>query len=366
MVAFSQMREKLLTLEHAREVLGVTEPIEELRIPIDPDTRFFLEPSWNHGITAVDGASRVAASVVVNRKEYPLSKDGLLDAASKCGLSKAYVQRTPAALIEDHLNYWYSDGLQSERPFKFMVADGVASAVTRDTVVPFSNVELLNSIVEGVKARHNNAEIYVDRKLHHSMLRTHLRVVIPSESFTIEGTDVMNDEWSVGLNLRNSLVGASTDQTSIEGYLFRWWCTNGAIDKRATSGRWNRTTGGQDKQAVYDWARQSVDEVLGGLETAFDSLQAMARTPLGANAQQIVRDTFRAHKIPIRDRERVMANLLTSSENVTAYTLMNAITSVANLEDRDFTDQQRLMAAGGDLPHVLADRCTACHQPMPD
>lgn len=366
MVAFHEMRDKLLTLEQAQEIIELTEPLEQIKIPIDSSTRFFLEPSWNHGIAAIDGAARVAASVAINRKEYPLTKDGLLDAASRCGLSKSYVQRTPPHLIEDHLNYWYSEGLQGERPLKFLVSNNIASAVTRETVVPFSNVELLNSLVDGVKDKFNGAEIYVDRKFHHSMLRTHLRLVIPSQTFTVEGTEVLHDEWSLGLNLRNSLVGAPTDQTSIEGYLFRWWCTNGAIDKRATSGRWNRTKGGQDPQAVYDWARESVDEVLGGLETAFESLQAMARTPLGSNAQQIVRDTFRAHKIPLRDRERVMSNLLTSSENVTAYTLMNAITSVANLEDRDFTDQQRLMAAGGDLPHVLADRCETCHQPIPD
>lgn len=366
MVAFSDMRDKLLTLNQAKEILELTEPFDEVPIPVSEDTRFFLEPSWNHGIRAVDGASRVAASVVIDRTEYPLTKDAVLDAAARCGLSRPYVQKTPANLIEEHLNYWFTQGLRDEKPLKLMVAGNVGSAVTRETIVPFSNLELVDSLVKGVKSKFGSADIFVDRKLDHSMGQTHLKLVIPASTFVIEETDVANDEWSLGLSLRNSLIGKPTEPTSIEGYLFRWWCSNGAIDKRASSGRWNRVTGSQDKQAVYDWARASVDEVLGGLETAFDSLQEMARKPLGNDAQQIVRDTFRANKIPLRDRELIMRNLLTSTENVTAYTLMNAITAVANLDDRDSTDRLRLMSAGGELPHLLADRCEVCHQPIPD
>jgi len=199
----------------------------------------------------------------------------------------------------------------------------------------------------------------VDSKFHHSLARTHVRLVIPESTFNIENSGTPNDIWSIGLNLRNSLTGA--EQTSIDGYLFRWWCSNGAIDTHATSGTWSRRSNGQDADDVYEWARTVVDDVLGGMEGSFDALQQMTDISIEGDVLQILQDIFAHYKVPARNRQAVIDNLVGDTE-LTAYSLLNAITAVANDPDMDPREQTRLLQIGGDLPYAATDRCNACHR----
>lgn len=356
MVSFEQMKDQLYTVDEVKEKLAQTEPLAQLPLTVG-SSRFFLEASWNHAAETLEGTDRVAATAVLNGQEVPLTKDALLGATSFCGLPKAYVLRTPARLIEDQLNYWYGTGLDKE--LQMLTVRGLGAAVTRATVKPFSNLRLLEGVLSGIENKFGKGDVYVDRKFDHALPETQLRLVIPSSTFTVRDTGVDDDEWSLGINLRNSLTGS--DQTWLDGYLFRWWCTNGAIDRHATSGKWSRKSGGQDEETVYEWARGAVDDVLGSLDSAFDSLQEMAHLPMGSDASQIMRDLFENFKISIKDREVITSNL-TNSGSLTAYSLMNAVTAAANLPERSPRDRQALMRAGGELRHALADRCGSCHR----
>lgn len=360
-VTLDQMRDSLLSLDTVRDALATTEPLAEVSLPIG-STHFTLQSGWNHGVDTVEGTTPVEAYVSVGGQDFQLSKDALLQATSKVGLQAAYVKKTPAHFIEDQLNYWYGEdrGL-GDKELKLLVTRDTGAAITAASLNAFSNLRLLEESLNGIEAKFGSGEVLVDSKFHHSLARTNLRLIVPEHTFTVQDSGVPNDIWSMGINLQNSLTGDSSAQTSLDGYLFRWWCTNGAIDTHASSGKWSRKSGGQNAEDVYEWARAAVDEVLGGLEGAFEDIQAMTAVPIAGDVNQILTELFNSGDIPARNRQSVIANLV-EDDHLTLYSLMQAITSVANADGIDPKEQSKLMRVGGGLIHSATDRCDNCHR----
>lgn len=360
-ITIDEMRHNLLSLDTVREALATTEPLAEVGLPIG-STHFVLNSGWHHGVENAEGTAPVEAYVSVGGAEYQLSKDALLQATSKVGLQSAYVKKTPARFIEDQLNYWYGEdrGL-GDKELKLLVTANTGSAITAASLNSFSNLRLLEQALDGIEAKFGRGEVLADSKFFHSLSRTHLRLIVPEHTFTIENSGTPNDIWSMGINIQNSLTGDSSAQTSLDGYLFRWWCTNGAIDTHASSGKWSRKIGGQNAEDVYEWARAAVDDVLGGLEGAFGDIQAMTSVPVAGDVNQILSEIFTNYNIPARNQQAVIANMVEDDE-LTLYSLMQGITSVANADGIDPREQAKLMAVGGGLVHSATDRCESCHR----
>lgn len=361
-VVVDDMKEKLLTLDQVREKLSVTEPLGAVTFPVGETIRFQIDQAWNHGVEAKAGTDRVDAYVSVGvpgaSTEFQLTKDSLLEATSICGIPKGYATRTPARLIEPQLNYWFREGLAGKEYKLLSVGDDLGAAFTRATVSPFSNLRLLDQALDGIESYYGAGEVLADYKFTHTLRRTAMRLIVPERERVIQNTGTDNDTWSVGLQVANSLIGDS--QTEINGYLFRWWCTNGAIDTLSTSGTWSRRTGGQGDE-VYDWAREAVDNVLGGLEHALDAVQSLTEIPIVGETTEVLRDVFQQYRIPVPEREAIINNML-NEENLTMYSLMQAVTQAANGTGVDPAHVEALMRAGGDLPHSVAERCEACRR----
>lgn len=358
-VTFDQMQNKLLPLDTVRAVLQRSEPLAEYPILVG-STNFSLDSAWNYGIDSLEDTDLVNATVTIGSREFPLTKDALFQATSAVGLPQAYVKRTPANLIEPQLNYWYGDGHGlGSKQLKMLVAGEAAAAVTKASINPFSTINILDEVLDGISARYGTGEVYADPKFHHNLTHTYLRLIIPSKTYEIQNTGTENDIWSMGVNVHNSLTGVG--QTSLDGYLFRWWCTNGAIDTTASSGTWSRRSNGQDADTVYEWARNVVGDVLGTLEGSFPAIQEMAHTPIEGDTQHVLQDIFSRYKMSVKARDAVMANLRRSDDDLTMYALMQAITSVANLSD-DPTEQNSLMRIGGDMPTTVTELCDSCHR----
>jgi len=367
-ISAADMRAKLIPLDKVREALSTTEPLSYEGFPVGDSVRFQVRPSWNHGIDAVAGDEPVEATVKIGKgqagREFALTKDALLEATSACGLPKGYVQRTPAKLIEDQLNYWFREGLDGKSFKALTINDERVAAFTRSTIQPFSNLRLLEESLDGIEAKYGKGEVLADYKFSHSLRSTSMRLIIPEYTRVLERTGTDDDTWSVGLQVHNSLIGET--QTSIDGYLFRWWCTNGATDTRATSGTWSRRSGGQGDE-VYEWARSAVDEVLGGLEHSLDKVQDLVDIPVNTTQGEtieVLRDIFTQYRVPAPLRNQIIEGMV-EEENLNMYSVMQAITQAANVDGMDPGHIQQLMMVGGDLPHQAHSRCDGCHRLMP-
>ena len=362
-VTLDQMRSKLLTLDQVATVLSTTEPLASQQVePNSSKVKFSMDDGWNADLDAIAGTDEVAVMMRINGTERPMTKDAALLAAANVGLPGAYVKRTPAKLIEPHLNYWYGPALTEDKAFTALTVNDRIAAFTRPTLVPFSNMALLEAVTAGIRKQYGeDTEILADYKIRNSLLATDVRLIIPEQQHTIVNggmTDVPSgqaDLWSAGVHLSNSLIGKR--QTGVETYLFRWWCTNGETSTMGDVGTWSRRTSGQDAD-VYVWAREAVDEILGGMEHKFAEVQALTDLSVAGNVADILRDIFIQHEVPVSQRGAITASLL-EAETLTMYTIMNAITQTANDPDLSPDRADRMMRIGGQIPTATFDTIKA-------
>jgi hypothetical protein len=350
-VTFDQVQDKLITLDKLTTELEKTEPLDTQIINSETKVRFHLEPEWAQALDALPGTAPVDVTVRINGTEHQMTKEAVLQAASEFGLQSTYVKKTPANLIEEHLNYWYSGGYGNKEMKTLQVGERI-SAFIKPSIVPFSNLQLLDRTVESIRKRYgSDAQIWADYKFQNSLVQTDARLIVPAESREITDTGTEADNWSAGIHLSNSLSGKK--KTSLEAYLFRWWCTNGCTTNFAEAGIWNRKLQGQNED-VYEWAAESVDEILGGLEHRFNEVQALTQISIAGNAGDVAREIMDQYSIPISQRTTITDALL-EQPTLTMYGMMQAITQVANTHDISAGRADDLMRIGGELPTASFD-----------
>lgn len=368
-ITIEDMRSKLHTVEHARSVLARTEPMRPYPFSVgDMALRFRAEQGWNHGVKAKDGNEPVGVFASVglgaDAREVQLTRASLEETCLAFGFPRAYVTSCPADLLVPHMNYWFREGLLDQparkRDFQFLLSGDRAVAFAKQGLRPFSNLTLLDQAIDVIHARlGSDTEVLVDFKFSHTLRNTFIRLVLPQTGQIITDSGTLDDRWSRGVAIRNSLTG--TSQTSIEGYLFRHVCTNGQIDTRASSGVWTRRKDATEAE-VYAWARQAVDEALSGLDGAFEQLQDLTNIRLDGSLADTIRDVFEHYRIPIHQRPKIIRFLEEYDGEITMYVIMNAITQVANEHGLDPNVVDALLRTGGDIPWTADQRCGACHR----
>lgn len=374
-ITIDQMVEhnKLITLDEVRTELSVTEPLAYIDFSTgdgdETDIRWEISPDWNQEIGIKSGTDLIDGWVTLHAgsqgsHRYQLTLDGLRGAAKQCGLGVGYAERLPGELIQDQLDYWFRTGLGA-KDLQLMVQGESqhVAALTRNSVLPFSNLTMLDKIIETIESRFPNTPIWVDRnKFSHSQRQTHLQLVLPEVSRLITGSGEVDDRWWGGVQLTNSLTAESL--TEVNAFMFRQRCTNGYIDVQGTSPTWSRRSGGQDMDSVLTWLGQSVDEALAAYDGIFDKVQSLTEMRLDPNTvQQTANGVFEQYNIPQAARRRIIENLI-ENDQMTMYALNNAVTQAAN-GDVPAAQQQRLMRTGGDVI-VHAERCVGCHRILPE
>lgn len=359
MITIDEMRPSLLTLDEVRERLQPTENLSQFEFSTDGQdhVKFEFPDNWNKDLELLGDTDTTAATVDVNGTVRPLTKQAILQATTSAHMNSKFVENVPAELLGINMDYWYTHGNKRQ---KLLASPDAAVAFTRDTVTPFSNIELLDRVVQALETKFNTDDILVDFKFHHDLKQTIIRLIVPSQYREIGSARASSSEdpWSVGVELRNSIIGASS--TELNGYLFAWWCTNGATSTYASSGKYRRKPTANPEDA-YEWAASVVDDVLGGLEGELDGVQELTSIPLEGELNETLGSMFDRFNVPVRTREAVIINLA-DSDDLSAYGLMNAITQAANNPDLTYGAISSLLEAGGKLSHVLGDRCDVCHR----
>lgn len=356
MVSYSAMKSRLLSLDEAKNRLAQTEPLGVTPISAEHETRvrWRFEPDWAFTLDTTHGTSPVAASINVNGREHVLTKDAVLTAASAFGLPGSHAKVLPAHLLEQEMNYWFSAGLGKNSFNLLTVGDNEsAAAFVKQTKQPFSNLALLDAVVSAVRNRYGSAEILVDYKFNHSLAKTDVRLVIPEIGHFIDSS-TEDDEWCAGIHLSNSLIAKAGGQTSVEPYLFRWVCTNGATSQYGDAGKWNRRVQGQQLEDVLDWARQAVDEVFDGLPRKWVELQKLTQVSIEGNAQDILREVFRTYGVPYTQQNEIISQFV-EAEELSMYELMQSITQLANDPKLKPERVDSLLRIGGSIPTAMFD-----------
>lgn len=363
-ITASDMQSKLLTVEDWANIVAPTENLSPLSVPMDGTggiTVFSLPSGWNLGLKDADGQDLTDAKMGIGGgDEYALTKDAILAITTAVGIPTSYVLKTPGPMIQSHLNYWASHS--PDVALKFLTKDHEARAVTKSGITPFSNLDLLDRALEKVHEKYGteDSDLYVDFKSHHDLAVTSLRLIVPEESRLMESKRASGseDRWSAGIQIRNSLTGKVP--TSAQGYLFAWYCANGAITLHA-EGKYNRKIMGQNVSDVLDWTGSAVNTVIESMEHEFDSVEALVSEGIEDSVSKVMADIFKTYKVPLKVRHPIMDALI-EGDDFTYYGVMNAITQAANTEGLPEHFVTAIMEIGGDVAHSASARCGSCQR----
>jgi hypothetical protein len=372
-VDFAQMADDLLPLDQVRSRLAATEPLSETTFPTSNEFQFTLHPGWEK--VGLDDLTN-AVLITPGGEQYALTRGAIEEAGAQVGIPRKLQNRMRPTDLESMVNWWFkgaaSENSKKDKEFKLLyrsVADGLPQvlAMCRGTITPFSNVQLLDTALAGIYAKYGEGTpVFGDFKFQHDLELTNLRLIIPGESRIIEGTRQADDSWSAGIDIRNSLIGLKPP--IIQGYLFRWWCTNGSTENLLTTGKFSRR-GKHDDADVWEWARNAVDGVLGGLEGAFEAVQTLTNVGVSAEVTAVLRDLFSQYGLPQRERQRIIDAMANTDGEITMYDIMQAVTQAANMGGLEPRAVEQLLALGGHISHAATIRCSEdhpCRRLMPD
>jgi hypothetical protein len=371
-VPLDRMRSQLHGIDDLRERLAKTEPLT----PAMFSTR--AAPTIRYGEDWAKREPTDPAPIhleVPGGETYQLTKQAAMELASLCRINQGYQTAIDPALLEVNVNWWLHTGL-GDKELKLLCAGlgrdaedehdiPLAVALCRATVTPFSNLRLLDSVLAGITKKYGTAEgdVLCDYKLQHDLEATAFRLVVPGASRLMTGTGTeLDDSWSTGIQVKNSPIGLK--QTFVDGYLFRWICTNGQIDVANGSGGFERR--GSEEEEVYAWAREAVDEILEGIEDhTMDAVQSLTDQPVERQVVTVLRDLFEQAHLPRREQTRVLEAMAETGGELTMYDMVNAITQVANSDDLPWRSREHLMTMGGWVIHTAGSRCGNCHRLLP-
>jgi len=348
-VTLEQVKENLITENEVMERLGKLEPLGSVALTKDSKVKFEIDPEWSLDVDTLEDSDPVKVHLTIDGQERQLSKEAFFQSAVNMGLPMSTVKRVPHDAVQGFLNRTYRD---SGKEYNVLSVDGLASAFTPPTIIPFSNLELMERVLGSIRSTYgSDSEVYADFKFNHSLTRTDVRLIVPAEFRRMQDTHMddvphgQEDDWAAGIHLSNSLIGKS--QTTLQAYMFRWWCSNGCTTKLESVGKWDRRSNVHHTDEVYRWAAEAVNEVLGGMEERFDQVQALTSLEVQDPATAL-NEVFGHYSLPARQRNRILDTVVSTSD-LTMYTLMQAVTEAANDPALSPGDVNRLLHVGGDF-----------------
>jgi hypothetical protein len=271
----------------------------------------------------------------------------------------------PADTLGDAVNFALRKGLGSKRALKLLTfgqggdQNGervpLAVAQCRDTITPFSDVKLLETVLKCIRARFGDEaadSAVIDYKFWRDLEHTSFRVVIPAVQAILLGTGE-EDVWCFGIEVRNSLTAMK--QTTVSGYLFRFASTAGCLDIEHASGGFPRR--GSTPEGAFAWTAEACRDIFGGVEAAFNGLQELVKRPMVGDYSRVLRQLFKDNGVAKVEQLRVISALEDFEGGLTMYDLMNAGIEAANLDDLGWRQATALMLYGGDILHRGGGLC---------
>lgn len=375
---------QLLTVEQARERLAATEPFAAATFWTgEAGIEMHYGKGWPDG--ELTGPSS-AWLTVPDGTTYQLTRQCASQIGSVARVNQKYAEWLPPELLSVNVTWALTEGLRKKSgdglELKLLVAGTgrdeadtgdlpLAVAQTRATVDPFSNVELLNAVVLAIRAKLGNEaadSALVDYKMFHDLEHTSFRVVIPLAQQVIIGTGTEDDAWCFGIEVSNSLIGLK--QTTVSGYLFRFATLAGITDLEHAAGGFGRR--GSTPQAAYNWAGESSEEILGGIESAFAGLQALPDRIVDGEYGSVMEQFFRLSPVSRDLQLRIVTDLEeTPVTELNMYDLAAVSAEAANLDGSTWRDVRTVHDLAGLIVHQGGGMCdgsleNGCRRLLPE
>jgi hypothetical protein len=292
---------------------------------------------------------------------YQLTRQAAQQLGSTGKANKRYQEFIPPENLTSDVNFALREGLKAVELKLLLAGEGkdqdgaavpLAVAQCRGTVVPFSDARLLDIVLLTVRAKLGHAaadSAAVDYKFFSDREHTSFRVVVPVVQQVIAG----GDAWCYGIEVSNSATGAK--QTDVAGYLFSLATTAGITDIERAAGGFQRR--GSTPEAAYAWAAEAAEDVLGGLEDAFNGLRVLTGSEVTGDYQRVLEQLFRESPVAKTLKLRILDGLEASEGDLTMYDLAAATAEAANLDGTTWREVRSLHDLAGHIVHQGGGMC---------
>jgi hypothetical protein len=360
--------DQLLTVAQAREQLAATDQLGYTTFWTGEPSVAEYAKGW------FEGMATAPAPVWLTLAEgsYQLTHQAAKQLGSTARANRKYQEFLPPEMLSRQVTWALQEGLHKKNgdglELKLLLSDKpgrnaddtadvpLVVAQTRATVEPFSNVRLLDIIVLAIRAKLGHAaadSALVDYKLFHDLEHTSFRVVVPVAQQVIDGTGTEDDAWCYGIEVSNSLIGLK--QTVISGYLFRFATTAALTDEEHSAGGFSRR--GSTPEAVYAWAAEAVEEILGGMESAFNGLRVLPARVVDGEYGSVMDQYFLRRPVSRDLQLRIVTDLEDAPDEVTMYDLAAVTAEAANLDGSTWRDVRTVHDLAGYIVHQGGGMC---------
>lgn len=377
------MADDLLTLEEVREQFAKTEPLVSVSFGTDPEYSVTERPvaifseKWMRG-SGPEGEALQTEPVqawlevpALEGQRFQLTFQAAQQLASTCHQPQTLQLEHPAALHQQVINWWLAEGLGIRRIKLLLAGTGqdehgsqvpLVVAQTRDTVQPFSNIELLDQVLAAIADKFGPqaaTRAMVHFTMHHDLERTNFAVVVPEA-----GREVAGDDWAPGIEVTNSCIGLK--QTTVTGAVLREESSAVVLDAAHSAGGFKRLR--STPEMAYAWTGEASQDVLRSLDVTWSNVAELAKMGTGDHVSTFVESLCNEFRIPHNLVEKVTAVLEEYPGDLTMYTLATMFARVANMDELSWRAVEQLTTMAGHLVHSLGARCTAgrpCYRALP-
>lgn len=324
---------KLLSRDEVTSILAPTEGLSftDLKPGDNMEIRF-------HG-------SKDEPIIDLGGNELRIAPQALVDVTHCIGLPAKYTSRCPADLLFNHLNYFFGEGMSN--PARAIIRDGLLVSMTKDRVRTqvVSNERLLRLAENKLGQDH-----IVGYHQTHSDLNISTISVVTDQNFE----PVKEDTLFGGIKIQNSILGKEVIE--IAPYIFRQWCSNGAITSQ-NLGKYTR----KKHDDLDNWFSEIIEGASSEIEKEFERIRHLTGISVKGHVSETIHGIANDRNLSQKITEEVL-NEAISEKAETMYDIYNAFTKIAS-HNKDLTPlaANKLQWTAGVIAkdHEL---CGQCHR----
>lgn len=333
---------KLMNRDQVMAVLEPTEGLTHVDVELGKIKGIFFKEDEK------DGAPIVTLPIPFGEKK--MTTEGLYEAARGVGIPESYGKRCPTDLLFRNLDHWYRGGNATGK-LRFFLHKDVVVGVNANHPQYYNTSELLDAAESVIGKDHILGYHQVTSCLQH----TRIGVVTDRIFEALPG-----DPLHGGIDIQNCIIGEF--KIEVAPYIFRQWCSNGAITVENISEWSHRSDGGTP---IAPWARNATSSALGGLNSEFEHIRHLTEIGVEGHIPDTLASIFRKFNIPVRTQGEIVGEAASQNSGggpKTMYDIWNAITRTATYSPKlSSTGARALQRVAGGVTHEY-NLCPSCHQ----
>lgn len=334
---------KLMTREQVNEVLKPTEGLTHVDVELGSTKDIFFKSDEKDGGVAL---------VTLPDGEHRMTSNGLFEAARGVGIPESYSKKCPLPLLFQNLDHWYRGG-NSKGKLRFFLQKGVVVGVNANHPQYYNTSQFLDEVEAVVGKDHVLGYHQVNSSLQFSRVG-----VVTDQIFEVATGDLLHG----GVDIQNCIIGEFKIQ--VAPYIFRQWCSNGAIASDNISD-WSHRSDGESP--IEPWVRNATSSAIQGLGAEFERIRHLTEISVEGHIPDTLASIFRKFGISVRMKQEIVEEA--ASQNGGAgprnmYDIWNAITRVGTYSPRLSRQGARsLQMTAGEITKENS-LCPSCHRIM--